>query len=81
MKRYCGEALPSSPRVAVVTNDNLGNFVMATPLIQMLRAKHGGTLDYYGGTRVAELATASPLVDNFLVLHGPDPSESAKTIL
>jgi len=80
MKRYRGEALGDAPSLAVVTNDNLGNFVIATPLMQMLRARHGGTLHYFGGSRVAELAEASPLVDRFFPLHGCDPREAARTL-
>lgn len=78
MKRYLGENLPSGPKIALVTNDNLGNFVIATPLMQMLRERHGGTLDYYGGTRVAELAKNSDLVTSFVPLHGTRPRELAR---
>ncbi|MBS1714649.1 MAG: glycosyltransferase family 9 protein [Armatimonadetes bacterium] len=80
MKRYQGEALRAAPNLAVVTNDNLGNFVIATPLMQMLRARHGGTLHYFGGIRVSELAEASPLVDRFYPLHGSDPRSSAQAL-
>ncbi|MBS1721445.1 MAG: glycosyltransferase family 9 protein [Armatimonadetes bacterium] len=80
MKRYRGEALRPNPRLALVTNDNLGNFVITTPLMQMLRARHGGTLDYYGGTRVMELAEPSDLVDRAFPLHGCDPREAAREL-
>jgi ADP-heptose:LPS heptosyltransferase len=50
--------------MAVVTNDAIGNFVVATPLMQMLRGRFpGGGLDYFGGPGVQELAEASDLVD------------------
>lgn len=81
MLRYQGERLGSDPRIALVTNDNLGNFVIATPLMQMLRATHGGTLDYFGGTRVMELASNSGLVDFAFPLHGTDPRETARVLV
>lgn len=77
MRRYCGEDLQDNPRIALVTNDNLGNFVIATPLMQMLRARHRGTLDYFGGTRVIELAESSDLIDSCFTLHGSSPREMA----
>lgn len=80
MRRYQGEHLRDNPRLALVTNDNLGNFVIATPLMQMLRARHGGTLDYYGGTRVTELAESSDLVDFAHPLHGSSPREAAEVM-
>jgi ADP-heptose:LPS heptosyltransferase len=74
MKRYTGEELPAGARIAVLTNDALGNFVVVTPLLQMLRVKHEPTtLDYYGGTRISELAEASELIDAVFSLHGPHP--------
>lgn len=80
MVRYRGEELPGNPRIALVTNDNLGNFVITTPLMQMLKARHGGTLDYYGGTRVRELAENSDLLDFSHPLHGTSPRDSAPTL-
>ena len=46
--------------------------------MQMLRGRHGGTLHYFGGTRVAELAEASDLIDRFSPLHGSDPRIAAR---
>lgn len=77
MKRYRGESLPANPKIALVTNDNLGNFVIATPLMQMLRERHGGRLDYFGGTRVMELASNSDLIDDAIPLHGSNVRASA----
>lgn len=60
MQRYRGQPLPSSPRIALIVNDALGNFAIATPLAQALRRLYAGcTLDYYGGTRTAELELAA----------------------
>lgn len=77
VRRYGGETLAKSPRIALITNDNLGNFAVATPLMQMLRTRHGGSLHYFGGTRVAELAKASELLTASYPLHGTDPRTTA----
>lgn len=80
MQRYTGQ--PFQPRrIAVVTNDALGNFVVATPLLQGLRAAHpSASLSYYGGERVQELASASDLVDLSVALHGSEPGEFARSL-
>ncbi len=71
MKRYRGEDLPPNPRIAVIANDALGNFVAATPLLQMLRFRWEPChIHYFGGTRTAELQAASDLFDQTSVLHG-----------
>lgn len=74
MRRYAGEELGSSPRIAVVTNDALGNFIVATPLIQMLRTRHEpAVLDYFGGERIREMAEPSDLFDRYVPLYGNQP--------
>ncbi len=74
MQRYAGQGLPENASAAVITIDALGNYVVATPLFQMLKAAHPGLkLDYYGGTRVAELAQAEPLIDRHFALYGHPP--------
>ncbi len=81
MKRYAGEELPADARIAVLTNDALGNFVVATPLLQMLREKFvPSALDYYGGSRIFELAGASDLVDTAFPLHGSAPRALALSL-
>lgn len=59
MKRYAGEALEPGFRVAVVANDALGNFVVSTPLLQMLRSAGAGHVAYFGGKRTWEFIAAS----------------------
>ena len=60
MQRYRGQPLPPSPRIALVVNDALGNFAVATPLARAMKSLHPNCiLDYYGGTRTAELEQAS----------------------
>ena len=71
MKRYRGEDLPEHPRIAVIANDALGNFVAATPLLQMLRFKWDPChIFYIGGTRTAELQSACDLFEDTFTLHG-----------
>ncbi|MBN9500237.1 MAG: hypothetical protein BGO01_05630 [Armatimonadetes bacterium 55-13] len=73
MRRYQGQALSPNPRIAVIANDALGNFVAATPLLQMLRHKFPAAhLSYFGGTRTRELQDASDLFDEGHILHGAD---------
>jgi len=71
MKRYRGEDLPENPRIAVIANDALGNFVAATPLLQMLRYKWSPcAINYFGGKRTRELQEASDLFEANDELHG-----------
>lgn len=71
MRRYRGEDLPANPRIAVIANDALGNFVAATPLLQMLRFKWPECrLHYFGGWRTWELQSNSDLFDKHYPLHG-----------
>jgi heptosyltransferase-3 len=82
MHRYRGEDLPSNPRIAVIANDALGNFVAATPLLQMLRYKwEPCTIHYFGGTRTHELQAESDLFESFTDLHGSPFRESAAEIM
>ncbi len=77
MRRYQGEALPEKPRIAVISNDALGNYVVATPLLQMLRSAHpDATLHYYGGTRTEELWFPEKIIDWGFPLHGSEPCNS-----
>ena len=76
MIRYTGQPLPPNPRVAVVANDAIGNFVVATPLLQMVRRQFAPTtLHYFGGKRTFELQAASDLFDGHFALHGSELDE------
>jgi ADP-heptose:LPS heptosyltransferase len=82
MKRYRGEDLPPNPRIAVIANDALGNFVAATPLLQMLRYKWEPCfIAYYGGTRTRELQESSDLFEQNFLLHGTAFRESVADAL
>ena len=71
MKRFQDQNLGESPTIAVVANDALGNFVVSTPLLQMLRGKYPtAKISFFGGVRTAELQSASDLIDHSFLLHG-----------
>lgn len=77
MQRYAGQPLPPQPRIAVVTNDAIGNFVVTTPLLRLLRETHRPRqLNVFGGHRTHELAAASTLIDEPYPLHGTEPAEA-----
>ncbi|MEA2552746.1 MAG: heptosyltransferase [Fimbriimonadaceae bacterium] len=74
MRRYAGEGLPVGCRIAVVANDALGNYVVSTPLLQMLRERwNPSVLHYYSGTRTEELWAEDPKIDWGFCLHGNEP--------
>lgn len=80
--RYEGEQLPPNPRIAVVANDALGNFVVCTPLAQVLARKFpGATINYFGGTRTKELQEASALFKETHSVFGTHPREVAQLSL
>lgn len=65
----------------MVANDAIGNFVVVTPLMKMLRdAYQPGELHYYGGSRTWELQVASELIDATYPLWGSPPWEAAAEI-
>jgi len=77
--RYENQPLPQRPRIAVVANDAIGNFVMATPVLQLLRRERTpASIDYFGGTRTQELQEASDLIETSHLLHGASPSQFVK---
>ncbi|AIE88104.1 glycosyltransferase family 9 protein [Fimbriimonas ginsengisoli] len=82
MRRFQGEPLPEHSRIAIVANDALGNYVVSTPLIQMLRSKYpGADLDYYGGTRTEELWSNEPMIDHGYAIFGRPPYELASHLI
>lgn len=90
MTRYSGQPLPENYRIAVIANDAIGNFVVTTPLLQMLRSatpqrRNAATpiceIHYFGGTRTWELQQASTLPDQTFILHGASSREIAQMAL
>jgi ADP-heptose:LPS heptosyltransferase len=74
--RYTGQPLPPNPRIGVIANDAIGNFVMATPLLQLLRTERAPErLEFFGGTRTRELQDASDLFDESVCLHGANAGD------
>lgn len=74
MRRYEGGSLGPEPRIAVITNDALGNYVVATPLLQALRREHpDADLRYFGGPRTEELWRHDPSVNVGESLFGLPP--------
>lgn len=75
MRRYEGEPLAAAARIAIVANDALGNYVVSTPLVQMLRARYPkGTLHYFGGIRTEELWAKESMIDFGWPLFGARPA-------
>ena len=76
VKRYCGEPLRPGSRIAVFANDALGNFVVCTPLLEMIRRVHApSTLDFFGGVRTSQLQAKSDLIDRHFPWCGAEPRE------
>lgn len=74
MQRYVGGGFPSGSRIALLANDALGNFVVSTPLMRMLRDQVSDlNLHLYSGPRISELAENSSLVDAHYSLFGITP--------
>ncbi len=80
MTRFNGQALRANCRIAVIANDAIGNFVVATPLLQMLRVNlQPATLDFFSGGRTRELQEASSLIDRSYALWGERPCVVVET--
>ncbi len=61
-------------RIALITNDALGNYVVATPLMQMLQKKYPtASIHYYGGTRITELSERAPWFEATVSFYGSEP--------
>ncbi len=68
---YQGEDLGPSPHVAVLFSDQIGDFVVATPLLRGLQERFPDlVLDYFGGEGTRELEEVSPLIDARYSLFG-----------
>lgn len=62
--------------MAVFANDAIGNFVMATPVLQLIRTEwKPAAIHYFGGTRTRELQEASDLFEDHSLLHGANASQ------
>lgn len=78
-QRYCGQNLGAKAKIAVIANDAIGNFVVATPLLQMLRERHENCeIYFFGGLRTQEFETASDLIDQSVPFHSFSAERMAK---
>jgi heptosyltransferase-3 len=74
VKRFQGQRLSGDVRIAVIANDALGNYVVATPLLQALRRKFGPKrLDFFSGQRTEELWAVDPNIDAGFRIFGDSP--------
>ena len=81
MRRYEGQSLPPSPRIAVVSGDALGNFLAVTPLLALLRSTYpDAQIEYGAGPLVAELANGHRGIDAFFNVCGDSARELSKTL-
>ena len=72
MKRFDDQTLGGHPHLAVLFQDKIGGFVVATPLLRGLKEKYPtAILDYFGGERTEELEAACPYIDARYSLFGP----------
>ncbi len=83
MRRYQGEDLAQGSRIAIIGNDTLGNYVVSTPLMTLLRSRHPGhKLDLYSGPITQDFWEVDNRVDFGLqtsdVLQLPASIRSAK---
>lgn len=81
MKRFCGEALPVRPRIGLFQNDALGNFVVSTPLVEMLKGKYpDAELHLFAGTRTRELWEGDPRFTSAMPMFGTDPATLLRSV-
>ncbi|HZT08111.1 MAG TPA: glycosyltransferase family 9 protein [Chloroflexota bacterium] len=75
---YDGQHLGDRPHVAVIFRDQIGDFLVATPLMRGFRERFPRlVLDYLGGERTRELEAASDLIDARYSLYGRESDLSA----
>jgi heptosyltransferase-3 len=73
-KSYDGEDLGPKPHIAIIFGqEQIGDFVLATPLMRGLRDRYPNLqMDYLGGEGTRQIEQASSLVDARYSLFGPD---------
>ncbi len=81
VRRYQGERI-DGPTIAVIANDAIGNFVVSTPLLQLLRQElQPKRLVYFSGTRTLEFLAKSDSFDDSYPLHGNAPRAAFEKVL
>lgn len=75
MRRLMEGVLPPEPAIALLANDSLGNYVVATVVAQMIRRQYADSrLVLFSGDRVRELTEGCSLYDSVERLYGGDPA-------
>ncbi|MDX2066645.1 MAG: glycosyltransferase family 9 protein [Fimbriimonadaceae bacterium] len=79
MRRYEGSGFGESPRIAILSNDALGNYLAVTPLLQAVRrAFPASELVYFSGPRTEELAAHDASITRFERFLGVAPFSWAR---
>ena len=79
--RFTGEPLRDSARIAVISNDAIGNSVVVTPLLQGLRAQYpAAEIHYVCGPRTQELWSRFGFIDIGHALLGRSARDLAREI-
>ena len=74
--RYQGQEIPDRGRIAVVSNDAIGNYVVVTPLLEMLRQTFpNADITYLSGTRTKELWEKDDRINRGVAMFGREPAE------
>ncbi len=77
LKRYRGEPVPPGSKLAIIVNDAIGNFVVSTALLAVIRREwRPAKIVFFSGDRVSEFLDVCSLVDEWLPLFGGTPFES-----
>ncbi|MCU0316242.1 MAG: hypothetical protein MUC92_06590 [Fimbriimonadaceae bacterium] len=76
MRRYQGEALPDQPKISLIVNDSLGNFVAGVALAQCFVSHYqGASVTLWCGKRVIEFDGSIPGVAHFIPFLGSSMRE------
>ena len=74
--RYQGQDIPDRGRIAVVSNDAIGNYVVITPLLELIRQKYPqADITYVSGTRTKELWDRDDRINAGFAMFGREPVE------
>lgn len=82
MRRYLGEKIAPGARVAVVSGDALGNYVVLTPLLRKLQTDlRPAELHYFGGVRTQELWAENEDITEGMAILGGHPRQALREAL
>jgi ADP-heptose:LPS heptosyltransferase len=73
--RYQCQDIPDRGLIAVVSNDAIGNYVVITPLLELIRQKYPRAhITYISGTRTQELWDRDDRIDAGVAMFGREPA-------